>query len=88
MLRRRVVFGGRVQGVGFRATAVAAAEGRGVTGWVRNEHDGGVTLEVQGEEAEVEAFLADLRQRMAGRIHKEMASEMGVEQESAFRVRH
>lgn len=47
--RRRYVVRGQVQGVGFRYRAQYAAQSLGLTGWVRNEDDGSVTLEVQGE---------------------------------------
>lgn len=46
--RRRYVVKGQVQGVGFRYRAQYAARSLGLTGWVRNEDDGSVTLEVQG----------------------------------------
>lgn len=46
--RRRYVVQGQVQGVGFRYRAQYAAQSLGLTGWVRNEDDGSVTLEVQG----------------------------------------
>jgi Acylphosphatase len=49
MERRRIVFSGRVQGVGFRATARAVASRFEVTGWVRNADDGTVEMEVQAE---------------------------------------
>ena len=50
MIRRRYVFYGSVQGVGFRWRAMQAAKLYGLTGWVRNERDGSVTMELQGEE--------------------------------------
>ena len=40
---------GQVQGVGFRYRARYAAQSLGLTGWVENEDDGSVTLEVQGD---------------------------------------
>ena len=49
-IRRRVRFHGRVQGVGFRYTARFAAESLGLTGWVKNEWDGSVLMEVEGRE--------------------------------------
>lgn len=64
VLRVRVLYSGRVQGVGFRATARAIASGLGLSGWVRNEPDGTVQLEAQGPPDAVEAFLAELRARM------------------------
>ena len=49
---------GRVQGVKYRATAQREARQRGLTGWVRNEPDGAVLIDVQGDPAAVDAFLA------------------------------
>ncbi|MCR5794315.1 MAG: acylphosphatase [Solobacterium sp.] len=49
-IRKHFVFKGMVQGVGFRWRACMAAERLGCTGWVRNEYDGSVTMEIQGEE--------------------------------------
>lgn len=78
---------GNVQGVGFRATAKAAARGWPVSGWVRNEGDGTVTLEVQGERTAVDGMLADLRRRMAGHIRNETAMVIGPEDgEEEFRI--
>ena len=50
-VRRRYTVSGRVQGVGFRYRARYAASQLGLTGWVENEDDGTVTLEVQGDPA-------------------------------------
>lgn len=52
-----VSFRGRVQGVGFRATCVALSRRFDVSGWVRNESDGSVRLEAQGDPDDVEAFV-------------------------------
>jgi acylphosphatase len=53
----RVHYSGRVQGVGFRATAVRIAQRFPVAGWVRNLPDGQVELLVEGPAAEVQRFL-------------------------------
>ena len=58
-VRRRYSIEGQVQGVGFRYRARYAAQNLGLTaaqaleltGWVENEDDGSVTLEVQGDPA-------------------------------------
>ncbi len=47
--RRRWRLDGRVQGVGFRAFVEEGALARGVRGWVRNEFDGSVSVEVEAE---------------------------------------
>ena len=46
-VRQRLRFTGRVQGVGLRYTASHAANALGLTGWVYNEWDGSVIMEVQ-----------------------------------------
>ena len=66
-VRLRVRFVGRVQGVGFRWTAAMVARGLSVTGWVRNEPDGSVTAEVQGEPEHVGAFFSRMLEEMGRR---------------------
>lgn len=58
--RKEIVFHGRVQGVGFRWTAIQHARDLGLTGWVRNEYDGTVTMEVQGEDERIDALVEGL----------------------------
>jgi acylphosphatase len=49
---------GRVQGVSFRWYAVQEAERLGVTGWVRNEPDGGtVAAHLEGDDTAVDAMV-------------------------------
>lgn len=88
MQRRIVTYSGRVQGVGFRATASVTAGRYDVTGWVRNEPDGTVRLEVQGRTEEVEAMLRTLAARMHGHVTG-VRTEEGtvVPDESGFGVR-
>ncbi len=57
MIRKRIVFSGWVQGVGFRYRARHAAELLGATGWVRNEYDGSVTMEIQGTEEQIDCVI-------------------------------
>ena len=52
---------GRVQGVAFRWEAQHAAQGFGVTGWVRNEPDGSVVAHVEGEPDAVNDMVVWLR---------------------------
>lgn len=66
-----VHYAGRVQGVGFRATASWTAQNYPVTGWVKNLADGRVQLFVEGPESAVRAFLADLRARFRNNIQEE-----------------
>ncbi len=65
-----VYFTGRVQGVGFRYTALQVAKEFEVAGFVCNLPDGRVQLEVEGRAAEVAAFVTALEERMHGYIRK------------------
>ena len=56
-VRQRFTVFGRVQGVGFRYRASYAARELGLTGWVRNEPDGSVTMEVQGLPEQIDRLL-------------------------------
>ena len=47
-IRKHIRFYGSVQGVSFRYTSSTVARKLGLTGWVRNEYDGSVEMEVQG----------------------------------------
>jgi acylphosphatase len=49
---------GRVQNVGFRWAAKKQAEKRGIAGFVRNEPDGSLYLEAEGEPAALDAFVS------------------------------
>lgn len=55
--RKRLVVGGRVQGVGFRYFTVRLAEDFNVTGYVRNLPGGKVEIVAEGASEDVEAFI-------------------------------
>ena len=57
MIRKHFVFYGSVQGVGFRYRAHKAADMNGCTGWVRNDWSGTVTMELQGNEPQIDAVI-------------------------------
>jgi len=67
----RVHYSGKVQGVGFRATAVDIARDHPVTGWVKNLSDGRVELLVEGPEGAVDKFLEAVRKCWKDNIEKE-----------------
>ncbi len=49
---------GFVQGVFFRYHAKEFAETIGVTGWVRNQDDGSVHIEAEGDEEQLNRLIA------------------------------
>lgn len=55
-LRARYIVSGRVQGVGFRWSAVQEARALGLRGWVRNCADGTVDTAVAGGAEDVARF--------------------------------
>ncbi|MBQ8305440.1 MAG: acylphosphatase [Blautia sp.] len=57
MTRKHIIFYGWVQGVGFRYRARHAADLFGCTGWVHNEWDGSVSMEIQGEEENIDKVI-------------------------------
>lgn len=61
-VRRHYTVRGVVQGVGFRYRARYAAESLGLTGWVCNEEDGSVSLEVQGRPEQMETLFVRIGQ--------------------------
>ncbi|MEP2774798.1 MAG: acylphosphatase [Luteolibacter sp.] len=76
MKTKRVIFEGRVQGVGFRYTTKDLARGYDVLGTVRNLTDGTVELIISGEGGEVAEFLRDLSEDSAVAHHiTEMSQE-------------
>jgi acylphosphatase len=52
---------GRVQRVGYRRYVLDSAQELGLSGYVRNEKDGSVTVFVQGDDAAVEKFIEKLK---------------------------
>jgi acylphosphatase len=55
-VRARLTVRGRVQGVWYRGSMQEEARRRQVAGWVKNEHDGSVVAELEGEPSAVEAL--------------------------------
>ena len=61
IVARRYMIGGRVQGIGFRYFAEAAAAREGILGWVRNTPDGRVEISAEGDAEAVERVERSLR---------------------------
>ena len=88
IVRKRIVVSGRVQGVGFRYTASHAAQMLGLTGWVRNDFSGTVTMELQGEEELISRMAPLLEQGSWIRITEWSEKVIPLdEEESGFHVR-
>ncbi|MCL2648830.1 MAG: acylphosphatase [Phycisphaerales bacterium] len=66
--RRKILFSGRVQGVGFRMTAVELAGGLQLAGTVRNLVDNTVELIAEGEAEEIDHLVNRLREHFGSFI--------------------
>lgn len=81
MTAKRLRIEGLVQGVGFRAWMVEAAQRVGVAGWVRNRGDGTVEALVEGDTAAVEELLRACRRGPPGAgvtlIHEDLVEPEG-----------
>ena len=60
-VRRCYRFYGRVQGVGFRYEAMGIASQLSLVGWVKNEYDGSVTIEIEGAPNYIDSFVLAMR---------------------------
>lgn len=86
MIRRHITFTGAVQGVGFRYRARHAAALYGCTGWVRNEWDGTVTMEIQGAPERIEQVLQSIEAGRYVEIETMRSREVPLEDERDFQT--
>lgn len=84
---RHLLITGRVQGVGYRYGMITAARRLGVTGWVRNRHDGGVEATIAGNTEQVAAMIAWVRRGPAGADVAHVAVELGNGEFTTFEQR-
>lgn len=68
-----IIVRGRVQGVGYRAWTKGVAEARGLSGTVRNRHDGSVEAVLAGPEEAVAAVIEACRQGPPGARVQDLA---------------
>ena len=88
-IRYIVRYTGHVQGVGFRMTAVSQAKGLNVHGFVRNEPDGSVTMDVEASKADLKELMRRIGSAMSGRIDGTNIDERPPkDRNGGFRVEH
>ena len=90
-VRSRLTIRGRVQGVWYRGSMQEEARRRRVAGWVKNEHDGSVVAEVEGEPSAVEAVTTWARTGPPGArvddVQVDWLTPTGMEH-GQFAIRH
>lgn len=88
LLRQRIVYQGRVQGVGFRYTTASIARRYPVVGFVKNLPDGTVELVAEAESTILTNFLENISSEFAGHIHKQESREIPRDQAlKSFEIR-
>ena len=88
MVRKHFKITGNVQGVGFRYRAKYAANGLGITGWVKNEWDGSVEMEAQGSEEMINKMLVMINRSYYIQIDNIVTKVMEIEEhENGFHIR-
>lgn len=84
--RRKLRFHGRVQGVGFRYRASYIASSLGLTGWVQNEYDNTVSMEVQGDSMMIDKMLQTLNSGSYIQIDWVDSRQIDLKEERSFKV--
>lgn len=80
---------GRVQGVFFRVSTQREALRLGLKGFVRNEPDGSVYIEVEGEQPEIDSLLAWIERGGPphGVVHHYECTEGAMREFKAFDIK-
>jgi acylphosphatase len=68
VIAKHIVFSGRVQGVGFRFTALNVANRYQLKGFVKNLPDGDVEMLAQGTTEMIDDCIRDLQDSFVGTI--------------------
>ena len=88
VIRRALTLSGWVQGVGLRWRAQTAANALGATGWVRNNFDGSVSMELQGTESQIDGVLLAIERGTYVRIEDLRVKTLPtLDGETGFHVR-
>ena len=80
---------GRVQGVGFRYTAVQKAREHHINGYVKNQYDGSVLIEAEGEETDLDHFVLWChRGPFSARVENVIQIAGNIKNYTSFSVKH
>jgi acylphosphatase len=89
-LRRRVIYEGRVQGVGFRMTARRLSSAYPILGYVRNLADGRVELVAEADPQTLASFLQAIQREFGDMIRnvQEIQESSAAEPLDGFTIRY
>ena len=84
---KHIIFTGRVQGVGFRFTALHMANRHKLTGIVRNMPSGSVEMIAQGASDDIDDCIRDIQESFTGYIRETKVNEIPPEpQKKEFKI--
>lgn len=85
MLRKRIVFSGKVQNVGFRLEIYELAKKLNLKGWVKNREDKSVEAEIQGEVDKIDYIIDFMKSLKRARVESVDIVDLEViNQEDSF----
>ncbi len=86
-MRTRILYFGRVQGVGFRWNVAETVKSFQLTGFVQNLPNGQVEVVLEGTDSEIKKASVAIDRKMKGYwTNKEMESKEGEAQFSDFSI--
>jgi len=86
----KIIFSGRVQGVGFRYFVESIASKYDIKGYVRNTRDGKVEVVCQGEEEDLKHFINEIKKGPSFSVITDIEIEEMKEREkyNTFEIRY
>ena len=72
---KKIIFSGRVQGVGFRYTALRIAGQYEITGYIKNLPNGSVEMFAQGQTREIQNCISHIEEHLGNYIRQKQVTE-------------
>ena len=82
-IRKRLIFSGRVQKVGFRLEIYELAKRLNLTGWVKNKNDKNVEAEIQGVNEKIIFLIKYMKSLKRASVHDVAINEMPIVDDEA-----
>ena len=86
-IRKRFIFHGEVQGVGFRWNAKHIARKYDVTGWAENRYDGTVEMEAEGNPRDIDCLIHELKHARWTYIERIEEQDIALQDGYGFEIR-
>jgi acylphosphatase len=81
----QMIVEGKVQGVGFRLSAAEKARKLNLVGYVRNEANGTVRVDLEGEDNQVEEFIKEVKKGPNAQVKVKDVDVKYLEKQQGFK---